>query len=82
MNVVKLYTRKTCPLCETAKKVLLELQKELSFQYIEINIGESDYLTEKYGLKIPVVEVDGKEVQFGRIDKMFIQNYFTKISKC
>lgn len=82
MNVVKLYTRKTCPLCDKAKKILLELQKERKFQYIEINIAESDHLTEKYGLMIPVVEIDGQEVQYGRIDKLFIQNYFTKILEC
>lgn len=82
MTVVRLYTRKACPLCDKAKEILLELQKEQSFKYIEIDIAESDHLTEKYGLIIPVVEVEGKEVQYGKIDKRFIQSYFTKISRC
>lgn len=79
MTIVKLYTRKACPLCDKAKKILLELNRNYDFQYIEIDIAENDFLTEKYGLMIPVVEIDGQEVQYGKIDKMFIQNYFTKI---
>lgn len=79
MTIVKLYTRKVCPLCDKAKKILLELSRDYDFRYIEIDIAENDFLTEKYGLMIPVVEIDGQEVQYGKIDKMFIQNYFTKI---
>ena len=33
-----------------------------------MNINESDELTEKYGLMIPVIEVDGEIVQYGEVD--------------
>ena len=46
------------------------------FHLEEIDIEESDELTEKYGLMIPVVEIDGEEVQFGQIDKYTISKYF------
>lgn len=77
-TIVKLYTRARCPLCVRAKAILLELKEKWEFQYVEVNIEESDELTEKYGLMIPVVEIDGEEVQFGKIDKIFISEALTR----
>lgn len=74
-TTVKLYTRKRCPLCEKAKKILLELKETMAFQLEEIDIEKSDDLIEKYGLMIPVVEVNGKEVQYGQIDKKSLGMY-------
>lgn len=77
-TIVKLYTRNRCPLCERAKAIILELKEKWNFQYIEVDIYESDQLIEKYGLMIPVVEIDGEEVQFGQIDKKFINEALTR----
>jgi len=79
MPVVKLYTRKRCPLCDDAKKILLELRKERDFSLEEVDIEESDALTELYGLMIPVVEINGVEVQYGKINKNVIKNYLNKV---
>ncbi|WP_080844076.1 glutaredoxin family protein [Cytobacillus gottheilii] len=68
-----LYTRNKCPLCDKAKQIILELKDELTFQYTEYDIDESDELTERYGLMIPVVYVDGVEVQYGQIDRMTLE---------
>jgi len=74
---VTLYTRNRCPLCDKGKKIILELKEEWNFEYEEMDIDESDELTEKYGLMIPVVEIDGKEVQYGQIDKFVINEALT-----
>lgn len=79
MPVVKLYTRKRCPLCDDAKKILLELREERDFSLEEVDIEESDALTELYGLMIPVVEINGVEVQYGKINKNVIKNYLNKV---
>lgn len=68
-STLVLYTRNRCPLCDKAKKVILEVQEEIDFIFKEADIEKSDELTEKYGLMIPVVEIDGEEGQFGHIDK-------------
>jgi glutaredoxin len=68
------YTRKRCPLCDKAKVTIDELRAELDFEFIEKDIDESDELTEKYGLMIPVVEIDGEEVEFGHVNKIVISN--------
>jgi glutaredoxin len=68
------YTRKKCPLCDKAKVTIDELHNELDFELIIEDIDESDELTEKYGLMIPVVEIDGEEVEFGHVNKFVISN--------
>ncbi|MBN8201641.1 glutaredoxin family protein [Bacillus sp. NTK034] len=72
------YTRSRCPLCDKAKEVIVELKKEYDFTIIEKDIDVSDELTEKYGLMIPVVEIDGNEVQFGHIDAITLSEALTE----
>ncbi|MDN3019756.1 glutaredoxin family protein [Paenibacillus sp. BSR1-1] len=74
MPQITLYTRNRCPLCEKAKSELLELKKEWDFELKEIDIEQSDELTELYGLMIPVVHLDGEEVAYGMINKFDISN--------
>lgn len=73
-TVITFYTRKRCPLCEKAKELILELKEEWNFSFEEIDIDESDELTEQYGMMIPVVHINGEEVAFGIINKMDIRN--------
>ncbi|MCL6587563.1 MAG: glutaredoxin family protein [Anoxybacillus sp.] len=71
--IVNLYSKIDCPLCEKAKAVLQELQQEYGFEINEIDIYQDDTLLEQYQLMIPVVEVDGEELGYGRIHKEFIR---------
>jgi glutaredoxin len=73
-TVITFYTRKRCPLCEKAKKLILELKEEWNFTLEEIDIDESDELTELYGMMIPVVQINGEEAAFGIINKIDISN--------
>ncbi len=75
---VVFYTRSRCPLCDKAKDVIMELKKEYDFNLIEKDVDGSDELTEKYGLMIPVVEIDGYEVQFGHIDAIKLSEALTE----
>jgi glutaredoxin len=71
--IVYLYSKVDCPLCEKAKAMLQELQKEWNFEVKEIDIYKDDALLEKYQLMIPVVEIDGEEVAYGFIQKDVIR---------
>jgi glutaredoxin len=71
MKKVLFYTRNQCGLCQDAKITLKLLEDELGFEIKEIDIDESDDLTERFGLMIPVVEMEGEILQYGQID------YFT-----
>jgi glutaredoxin len=70
---VILYSKVDCCLCEKAKMVLQELQREFSFEVEEIDIYKDDRLLEKYQLMIPVVEIDGEEIEYGIIHKNVIR---------
>jgi glutaredoxin len=69
---VILYTRQKCHLCVQAKQVLSDLQDDYHFEIIEKDIESSDELTEKYGLMIPVIEIDHEMIQYGQIDHFTI----------
>jgi glutaredoxin len=79
--MITLYTRNGCHLCAKAKEVITELREEFDFNYQECDIDLSDEWTEKYGLMIPVVIVNEKEVQFGRLDKMSLFKTLTEIKE-
>ncbi|PFE02416.1 NrdH-redoxin [Bacillus cereus] len=80
MKVV-LYTKTDCGLCVKAKQVLKEVQKVYSFKIEEIDIYEDDELLEKYQIMIPVVEIDGKQAEYGVIHKDVIINYIKNAVK-
>ncbi len=77
-KTVTLFTRKGCHLCEKAKERIANLQKSIDFIYEENNIDEKEEWTEEYGLIIPVVMIDGKEVQYGQIDIITISKALSK----
>jgi glutaredoxin len=77
-KTVKLYSRPGCHLCESARVILEELQQQYHFTIEEINIDLDDELIEKYGIMIPVVVLDGEELQYGRINKTFISEAFSR----
>lgn len=68
MKEIILYTKEKCPLCDDAKHLLEVVLQDYNVQIREKDIYEDDHLLEKYQLMIPVVEVDGEEVDYGQID--------------
>ncbi|KIY23751.1 glutaredoxin family protein [Mesobacillus subterraneus] len=77
-KIVKLYSRPRCHLCENAHQILEELQQNWNFTIEEINIDDDSELVEKYGITIPVIELDGEELQNGIINKKFINEAFSR----
>jgi hypothetical protein len=44
-----------------AREAILSLRERLGFEYREVDIEADDELELEYGIRIPVVEVDGEE---------------------
>nr|WP_026021764.1 glutaredoxin family protein [Bacillus timonensis] len=78
---VTMYSKDNCSLCVKAKKALEELSEEYPLDLHEIDIYKDDELLEKYQIMIPVIEIDGIEVEYGIIHKETIQDYLSKIQK-
>ncbi|MBB5356231.1 glutaredoxin [Anoxybacillus mongoliensis] len=68
MKVV-VYSKENCCLCDEAKSILRELQVE----WEEVDIYKDERLLEQYHLMIPVIEIDGHIVAYGRIHKDVIR---------
>jgi glutaredoxin len=59
--VVRMYSRRTCGLCDEAREIILATRGRFSFEFDEVFIDGHDSLEREYGLRVPVVEVDGAE---------------------
>lgn len=64
---VVLYSREGCHLCDDVKDLLAEYEAYLP-EICEIDIDEDAGLRSRFGLVIPVVEIDGRERFRGKID--------------
>jgi glutaredoxin len=58
---VILYSRSGCHLCDVAREVLESQRSRTPFDLEEIDIEREDALVKEYGIRIPVVVVDGVE---------------------
>ncbi|MFD6138403.1 glutaredoxin family protein [Promicromonospora sp. NPDC060271] len=65
---VVLYTREACHLCEDARAVVVRVCEDAGARWREVDIDSVPALREKYGDYVPVVEVDGVQQGFWRVD--------------
>lgn len=61
MHTVRLYSRPGCGLCDQARAVLLAERERTVFAFEEVDVSGDDALELEYGIRIPVVLVDGEE---------------------
>ena len=62
MATVVLYARPGCHLCDDARALIEAARAEVAFVFEEVDIESDDALVRDYGLRIPVVAVDGDEL--------------------
>lgn len=70
---VVVYTRRDCGLCDEAIEILERHGRRIPLEITKVDIETSAELTERHGERIPVVEIDGKERFFGRIDEVLLR---------
>jgi len=66
---IALYTRPGCHLCEAAREVVEKVSADLAEPYVERDITLDPQLLSRYSESIPVVEVDGVQVDFWRVSE-------------
>jgi glutaredoxin len=57
-----MYARPGCGLCDEAREVIMAERARTSFEYREVDVSGDDALELEYGIRIPVVLVDGREL--------------------
>ncbi|MDE0892006.1 MAG: glutaredoxin family protein [Planctomycetota bacterium] len=63
-----LYTGPSCSLCELVKAELHAQGAHRRFELREVDITTDRELKKRYGLSIPVLEIDGEALLSGRIE--------------
>jgi glutaredoxin len=58
---VVLYSRPGCHLCDVAREAIEAVRARLPFALEEVDIERDEALELDYGIRIPVVSVDGEE---------------------
>jgi glutaredoxin len=58
---VTMYSRVTCGLCDEAREAILSVRAEVPFGFEEVFVDGHDDLEGLYGLRVPVILVDGQE---------------------
>ncbi len=61
MRNVVLYSRPGCHLCDEARGVIMSVRARQPFAFDEIDIETDDALLRDYGIRVPVVTIDGEE---------------------
>jgi hypothetical protein len=56
-----MYSRATCGLCDEAREVIGAVRAEIPFDYEELFVDGRDDLERAYGVRLPVVLVNGQE---------------------
>ena len=65
MKTLYLYTSLGCHLCEQAKEIVEPLLPTYQLVLKEVEIAECDELLERYGVRIPVVRLEGRLDELG-----------------
>ncbi len=77
-NLVTVYGRHGCHLCEVAVSTLELLQKELDFDIEERFIDGNSELEKEYGEQVPVIHIDGEHHDFFRVDQERFRTFLDK----
>ena len=65
-HAVIVYTRQGCHLCEEAEAVVRRVARGHDVRIVDVDADPA--ITERYTVRVPVVEVDGREIAEFQID--------------
>jgi glutaredoxin len=63
-----MYSRPRCGLCDEARRTILAVRERVAFAFNEVDVSGDDALELEYGIRIPVVLVNGAELAEVRVD--------------
>ena len=77
-NLVTIYSRHGCHLCEVAEATLSSLKDELNFEIEVKYIDGSNELEKLYGNEVPVIHIDGEHHDFYKVDPIRFKSSLEK----
>ncbi len=70
---ITFYTRAGCQLCDEALELLRDYGKKYPLTIQEIDVDSQPELADRYGDKVPVLEIEGKPRLWGRINEVLLR---------
>jgi len=64
-----LFTRPGCHLCDVAREALARVAAQTGEDWVEVDITDDPELEEEYGIRIPVVVLDGQEHGYWQVEE-------------
>ena len=74
---VLMYGKPGCHLCDVARETIRTVCAELGEQWEEVDISADADLMRRYGEEIPVTLVDGRQLDFWRVDARRLRGALT-----
>lgn len=81
MTTVIFYTKENCSLCDDAISLLLMFQREYDFTVEERDIYTNDEWLEKYQIRIPVVDINGDQLDCEQMGYDALKNFLKENMK-
>ncbi len=66
---VTVYTRADCGLCATAEAEVARICADVGVGWTTVDVDSDPELRAEYGDRVPVIEVDGREHGFWRVEE-------------
>lgn len=66
---VTVYTRADCGLCEKAEAEVARICADVGAGWTTVDVDSDPELRAEYGDRVPVIEVDGREHGFWRVEE-------------
>jgi glutaredoxin len=77
-NLITIYSRHGCHLCENAEATLESLKNDLNFSIEVIYIDGDTNLEKLYGNDVPVIHIDGEHHDFYKVDPIRFKSSLEK----
>ncbi|WP_431804273.1 glutaredoxin family protein [Halobacillus andaensis] len=73
MNEITIYRKPTCGLCDEVETLIEIIQHDYEIKVNKIDITGNINLEQKYLLEIPVLLINGEELEYRQIDLLTIR---------
>ena len=74
---VTVYTRADCGLCEKAEAEVARICADVGAGWTTVDVDSDPELRAEYGDRVPVIEVDGREHGFWRVEEDRLRSALT-----
>jgi glutaredoxin len=76
---LRLYTKRDCPLCSELRAALARARLAARVRLEEVDIEGDARLRERYGLSVPVLELEGRTLAKGRARVEELERRFARL---